>query len=396
MRLLLSKDSRKKLFDFLKEKYNTQTFIELSKKMNIPFKTLKKWIYAELYISDRIIPKEISSSLEILDKKEDNWGAVSAGKIGGKRNAEILKRKLGKEGYSEKMRKMGKKVIKTIWKRYNKEELIKMTVRGKIKKRELQSKELELENNFFFTNIRICFNLDNINFSSHDKAKKIILPYEMSEELAEEIGIHLGDGCMSFNRNYFSVKTNKTEESYVTDFLFPLYKKLYNIDLRLMQLPSVSGFEICSKSLCEFKNRIIGLPYGEKVEKIEVPKVITDTRNKEIYKAFIRGLFDTDGCIYMSKKGRYPLISITIKSEKLIKEVGLMLKQMGFIPQINKYSIVLSGVVMLKKWIEEINSNNPKKIKKLERASSITRIVHSLADNKQKGWNQGSNPCSPI
>ena len=379
MRLLLDKESRKFLFQELKNRYNSKSLVDLAKKMDIPFKTLKKWAYAELYLPKEIVPKEILPKLTFLDQKEDNWGAIKGGKIGGKRIQEKLKKKLGEEEYHKKMVLMGKKVTKTIWKRYKKKDLIKMIRKGKIKKRELQSKKLELENNFFFADNKISFNLDSIQFSSQDKAKGIIFPHEMSRELAEEIGIHLGDGCMSYNKNYFSVKTSKIEEEYVTDFLFPLYKKLYSINLGLMQLSSVSGFEICSKALCEFKNKVLGLPYGEKVEKLEIPRSIIKTKNKEIYCSFIRGLFDTDGCIYMSKERKYPIISITIKSKKLIEQLKDMFRKLGFIPATYKWTITLSGVTMLNKWVKEINSNNPKNIDRLRRASSITRIVHSLA-----------------
>ncbi|MBU4086666.1 MAG: hypothetical protein KKB21_03770, partial [Nanoarchaeota archaeon] len=81
--------------------------------MKIPFKTIKKWMYAELYMPDKIIPKEFEQ-IEIIDKQEDNWGAVKAGKIGGKKSAELLMAKLGKENYSKMMQKRGKKAVNTL------------------------------------------------------------------------------------------------------------------------------------------------------------------------------------------------------------------------------------------------------------------------------------------
>ena len=268
MRILLSKETKLKLLKILKQKHQAKTLKELSGRMKIPFKTVQNWIYTEKkYIPEKIIPKNVV--LEIIDKQEDNWGAVKAGKIGGKRSVELLIKKLGKEDYSKMMQQRGKKAVNTLLKRYGIKELTKMTVGGKIKKRERESNKLEEENNNFFTNENIILNLKNIKYSHKDNKKNIKFPKEMSKELAEEIGIHLGDGCMSFNRNYFSVKTNKLEEKYVTNFLIPLYKKLYNVDLKLMQLKNVSGFEIYSKAICEFKNKVLGLPYGEKINRME-------------------------------------------------------------------------------------------------------------------------------
>ncbi len=378
MRVLLDKKSRKKLFFYLKENYSAKNFVELAKNMKIPYKTLKKWMYAENYMPNKIIP--IGLNLKVIDKKPDNWGAIKGGKLGGRKSVLLFKKKLGKAGYSEMMRAKGKRVINTIWKRYDKTELINKIVTSKIKRRELQSKILENKYKSFFINNRIIIDNSKIHFSKNDLRKNIIIPKQVDEKLAEEIGIHLGDGCLLKKKNYFSVKCDiKEEENYVKNFLLPLYKKLYNIDLKLIKRYNVCGFEIYSKVISEFKNKVIRLPYGKKIHKIEVPKLILNTRDRRVYSALIRGLFDTDGCIYISRS-KYPVISITIKSEKLIQQVFNMLKKMGFIPTKTEFTVMLNGPTMLIKWIKEIGSNNPKNIARLEKASSITWIEYEVAD----------------
>ena len=367
MRILLSKEERLKLLEILKQRHQAKTLKELSIKMNLPFKTIQNWMYTERkYIPEKIIPEDVV--LEIIDKQEDNWGAIKAGKIGGKKSAELLIKKLGKENYSKMMQQRGKKAGNSLFKRYGIKELTKMTVEGKIKKRENESKQLEKESEKYFTNEEIVLDLKEVTYTQNDIKKRIIFPKKMTSELAEEIGVHLGDGCLSKNKNYFSVKTNKTEGEYM-EHLFRLYKKIYNLDLKLMTLPSVVGFEVYSKALCEFKNKVIGLPYGEKIHKIEIPRAILDTKNKEIYKALIKGLFDTDGCIHIAKKNNkeYPMITLCIKSEKLILQVSDMLIKLGYIPSHNKQSICLNGTVMFKKWKEEIGSSNSKNFGKLNR-----------------------------
>ena len=367
---MLKKESRESLFNFLKEKNNCKSFKELSVKINFPLKTLQNWRLGYLYLPTEIIPKEFTD-FKITDQKEENWGQVKGGKIGGVNAVESMKKRLGKEKYSEMKREHGKKMLNTIWKRYGKNEVVKMASLGRAKSRENKSKNLELENQSFFTNEKILLDISSVQFSKNDLERNIVLPKEMSLELAEETGIHLGDGCLSINRKYFSVKTNKKEEGYMLNFLFPLYKKLYNLDLRLMRLPSVVGFEICSKALFNFKNKTLNIPYGNKVEKIKVPQTILESKNKGIYSAFIRGLFDTDGCVYMVKsKDNYPVLSFTIKSEQLMKEVAEMLRKMGFIPYQGKHIIALNGYSMLAKWKEEIGSNNPKNLLKLQQANS--------------------------
>lgn len=299
----------------------------------------------------------------------DNWGQIKGGKIGGKRSQELQKKRLGNDKYIQNKREIGKKVIRKLWKKYGKE-LTRRAVMKKINNREVESYKLEQKNMSFFTNNKVLLNVNKIEFSRTDQLKNIRLPTEMTEYLAEETGIHLGDGCLSFKRHYFSVKCSKKEEKYITHYLFNLYKKIYNIDLRLRKLPSVSGFEIYSSAIFNFKNKVIGIPYGNKVGKLEVPRSILDTRNKKIYCSFIRGLFDTDGCVYMRNK-KYPIISITIKSRNLMEQLKEMFKKLGFIPSLYKWTITVNGPTMLKKWIKEIGSNNPKNIAKLKRASSI-------------------------
>lgn len=371
MRILLSKKSRKELFEAIKIKNNSKSLKELAKKQKVSFKTLNNWVYGKGYIPESLIHNDYNINLEILDKKDDNWGQVKGGEIGGPEGIKKLKKFIAKNLKTNKdiLSENGTRTMLGLWKKYG-DNLKNMAVLGKLKRRELESGKLEKSNESFFVNNKLKIDLRGIRFSKRDREKKICFPTEMSVELSEEIGIHLGDGCMSLNRNYFSVKTNKTEEKYVTDFLFPLYKQLYNLDLKLMRLKSVSGFESYSQALCEFKNKALGIPYGEKVERIEVPKLILDTQDKEIYRAFIRGLFDTDGCVCIVKKD-YPVISITINSKRLIEKTAEMLRLMGFIPFYNRKTICLNGKIMLEKWIREINSSNPVKREKLKWASSI-------------------------
>ena len=92
MRLLLSRDSNKKLFDFLIKTNHCNSLKELACKMKIHFRTVQKWRYSENYIPEKIIPSEIKNNLKITDRQEDNWGRVKGGKITHK----IILQKYGK------------------------------------------------------------------------------------------------------------------------------------------------------------------------------------------------------------------------------------------------------------------------------------------------------------
>ena len=139
-----------------------------------------------------------------------------------------------------------------------------------------------------------------------------------------------------------------------------------------MRLSSVSGFECYSQAIYEFKNHVLGLPIGEKIERVEIPKAILNSENKEVYRAAIRGMFDTNGCVTIVKKD-YPMISITITSKKLIDQLKEMFLKLGFIPAAYDKTIYLNGNVMLEKWIKEIGSHNPKNLAQLEKAQRLIK-----------------------
>ena len=75
MRVLLDKDSRIYLFNYLKNKTNCYNLSNLSKLMSIPSSTLGEWRYnPKRYLPEKFIPVEITSHLKIIDKQEDSWG----------------------------------------------------------------------------------------------------------------------------------------------------------------------------------------------------------------------------------------------------------------------------------------------------------------------------------
>lgn len=388
MRVLLSKEDRKSLFNFLKEKYNVSDLIHLAEKIKIPYKTVNHWHYDyKKYIPDYLL-EGFREKLHVLDKQPDNWGRIKGGKVISDKKINHLKKLWNDPKYYEIRKKLGINAIKNL----NQKELIEKSNQTKLRKREEKSKILDESYKSFFTNENIILDNKIITYGKKDHLKNIKFPQEMTIELAEEIGIHLGDGCLSFNRKYFSVKTNKKERDYMLDFIFPLYKKLYNLDLKLMELESVVGFEVYSQAFFDFKNKVLKIPYGNKVEKIFVPEEILKTKNKEIYRAFIRGLFDTDGCAGVSRtKKDYPFLTFTIKSEKLIREVGDMLNKLGFMPYVGRWMITLNGYLMVKKWLKEISSNNPKNLAKLQQACSVVDSTRPCG-----GLNLGSTPSTPM
>ena len=96
MRLVISSESKKKLFNLLKEKYLVKSISELSNKLKISKKTLQGWFYSNKTIPSNLIDQSFLSKIEIIDKREDNWGQIKG----------------AKEGYKELLKKYGSKEVK--------------------------------------------------------------------------------------------------------------------------------------------------------------------------------------------------------------------------------------------------------------------------------------------
>ena len=214
--------------------------------------------------------------------------------------------------------------------------------------------------------------------------EKIRFPKSISCDLAEEIGWHIGDGSMNYYINKGKIVGSYSLRGHIEDDKLhyiqrvkPLFKKLYHITLRLHEMPStgVFGFQIWNSKFVSFKKKL-GLPLGKK-EDITIPKVLMKINKNR--SAVLRGIFDTDGCIYLEKKNRslYPRMHIGTISKKLAKSMVANFRILGFRTTLhhenqNKiqrrintlYVISIRGKEMFNKFMKEIKPQNPKHIRK--------------------------------
>ncbi|MFH1503479.1 MAG: LAGLIDADG family homing endonuclease [Candidatus Diapherotrites archaeon] len=144
-----------------------------------------------------------------------------------------------------------------------------------------------------------------------------------------------------------------------------------------MPSTSVVGFQIWNDDLVRFKESF-KLPLGKKFE-IEMP--IKLLSNNKLKKAIIRGIFDTDGGIYLEKKNKkiYPRMYITTISFKLSEQLLNLLNELGFrttrysqlynieFNRQRSYIITIRGVEMFHKFMKEIAPQNPKHFEKYQK-----------------------------
>jgi len=231
----------------------------------------------------------------------------------------------------------------------------------------------------------MILNSSKIKFSRADLNKKLILPERITPELAEETGLHIGDGSMNFyfNKGYYvgkySLRGHISDDIEHYDIrIKKLYHMLYNFNpnLKTMKSTGVYGFQLWTDCIVAFKNKILTLPLGNK-KNIKIPHCLVI--KKEYIVSVLRGIFDTDGCIYLEPKNHrlYPRVQIGTTSRILAEQLKKNLFRLGFrVTKFmenrehkgwnNLYIISVRGDKMLRKWMEVIEPRNPKYISKFE------------------------------
>jgi intein/homing endonuclease len=211
---------------------------------------------------------------------------------------------------------------------------------------------------------------------------------KIDEDLAEIIGIHIGDGCISQNKRYseYYLGGDLTEEKeYHDKWVTPLFNKkimmpLFKKKVKYKEHPKVGiyGFHIFNEKLVSFFKKL-NMPSGSK-KNIQIPKQIII--NKELAKRFLRGLFDTDGSIYFHKNlstrnpiHNRPVIKLGTVSEILICQVFDLLKNLGLHPRLKKpykgkrdlnhiHTVLIYRKKDIEYFIEHVRFKNSKHITK--------------------------------
>jgi intein/homing endonuclease len=214
--------------------------------------------------------------------------------------------------------------------------------------------------------------------SKEDTRRKINLPNK-NEDLAEFIGILTGDGYIGQYKltgrivSSIEISGNKLKDyDYMKNFVTPLLKKLFNLDPHFYPRNDQNTLRliIYSKSLVGSINKL-GFPMGNKGN-ISPPKWILD--NDLLFKRYIRGFFDTDGCFLLKNKEgkKYPVANMASKSRPLLESIKTFLSKFGISSYLGKrtakdlrfkkesivYKLEINGRKNIALFYQLIGSNN--------------------------------------
>lgn len=199
----------------------------------------------------------------------------------------------------------------------------------------------------------------------HCNLRKIILKPEDSILLAEFVGIVLGDGSIS--NTQVNICLHKENDRRYISRVCGIIRKLFSIDPAIYYTDygshkNVADITISSTSFIDFlKSK--GLKMGNKVkQQVDVPGWIR--ADDDFSKYCLRGLIDTDGCVYLHKhkSGGHDCLNIGLnfsnKSTPLLEFVYKTLKNSNFHPKIFANGVNLYREEEVCRYAKEIKFQN--------------------------------------
>ncbi|MFP4232785.1 MAG: LAGLIDADG family homing endonuclease [Candidatus Aenigmatarchaeota archaeon] len=230
---------------------------------------------------------------------------------------------------------------------------------------------------------------------SQKNGHEIKLPKEIDEEMMYLQGLLAGDGDI-YSTSYGGMGLRLTnsepevlQQADSTLSKFDIKTNIYREEEKVPQLRFASKiFGSLAQSL--------GIPVGEKKDKIEVSRELSKMRD-ELISSFISGFFDADGSAIERDNGA-SYIDLTQSSKEYLRQIRLLLLRFGIRSKIRKrnptvseirgqeirstakYALEIKGKENLEKFNEEIGFNVSSKDEKLQRIIDSIDEYHTNVD----------------
>lgn len=189
---------------------------------------------------------------------------------------------------------------------------------------------------------------------SDNRRTDIVILDRYTPELAEFIGIMLGDG----NLTHYQASVTLGKKDRYAPYVSNLMERLFGV--RPKTLITKTGNQVVYLGSTRLTNWLLemGLVFNKVRDQVEMPLWIK--QNRDFQQAVLRGLFDTDGSIYLLKSRRGQ-ISFCNRSRPLIEAVRELLVDLGFHPsRISGHQLYLTRKEDLIEFLERIRFANEK------------------------------------
>ncbi len=204
-----------------------------------------------------------------------------------------------------------------------------------------------------------------------NSANKFVQPV-YSKELAEFIGIMLGDGGVA--RGQISITLGYSTDKEYIPFIRKLIYKLFSVRGSTYRSLNRDAIRIQVSGVNLVKILLnLGLVQGDKIkQQFDIPSWIQG--NKDYIKACIRGMIDTDGCVHRkvrreSSRVEYRSIGITFCSASKPLQLSMirLFNLLEYKVAISGRIIYLCGKEQVKRYVNEIGFSNPKHLNRYKK-----------------------------
>jgi len=210
---------------------------------------------------------------------------------------------------------------------------------------------------------------------------------KLNSKIAELIGMHIGDGTLYTTSRglVWELRGALNEKEYydnnVVPLLLSLFQRKYAAKFRSGGKNGCYGIQISKTEVTSFFLDY-GFKSGRKTHTVRIPEYIKQSSQK-VKLAFLRGLFDTDGCLRFdknrTKRNYYPKIEFGFASLMLIDDLSHLLNDLNFRNYFwkckNSAKLCIAGKIMLDRWIKEVKPKNSKHLNKYKIFQRIGYVV---------------------
>lgn len=181
------------------------------------------------------------------------------------------------------------------------------------------------------------------NWRNEQKIKGLIpkdyLEFKKTPELAELIGVVLGDGNISkFPRTERLIITGNANNPGFLDRYSLIIEKIFNKKPNISKVKSSNAVRI-SIYQKRISNRL-KIPSGNKLNKvIQIPNWIKN--DKESLISMLKGLFEAEASLSIHEKTYTYNFQFSNRNDSILKFVSESLTRLGFNPEIRKYYVRL-------------------------------------------------------
>ncbi len=201
--------------------------------------------------------------------------------------------------------------------------------------------------------------------------------------LCEFLGAFAGDGFTNiYGRHHQTgfVGDSRHDLEYYTYTISPIAQNCFNIkpSIYFRKTKNAINVNFYSRQLFYLLTRRFNMPAGIKFDKVLVPEEVRN-HSIEFQAAFLRGVFDTDGCVFFDNRKTYRepymRVDITMYNKPILTQLHHMMENMGITSKVleNGKHIQVTAKKDVKKFFEKIGSSNERHITKIEKKYSNFR-----------------------